>query len=252
MRFFPQITLPTRLSERRGTIIDNFLYKISDTRSNLSSSGIITSRISDHFPYFMCLDILHVKYDEVPKHIKSRPRHKKWLENFRKEIENAKLYSHINQDLNTDPNQSYTIIHTTIIDALDKHLLIIKVKYKKHKHKKSPWITQAIVRSVKNRDDKYKKLKRTPHDSVEYESLKINLQTYNKILKNSICTAKKMYYDTCFNKYKNDIKNTWSTINSILNRLKKKRSFPKAFNLDGLSVTDKHKIATSSTAISQI
>ena len=39
-------------------------------------------------------------------------------------------HSHINQNLNTDPNESYTIRHTTINDALDKHLSMKKYNSK--------------------------------------------------------------------------------------------------------------------------
>ena len=73
--FYPQITLPTRLSQRRGTIIDNFLYKLSDLLTNLTDSGIISSRISDHFPYFIGLDILSTNHDPLPKYTNIRPRH---------------------------------------------------------------------------------------------------------------------------------------------------------------------------------
>ena len=53
--FFPQITLPTRFSDRNCTIIDNFLCKL--TKHFLPpTSGILVSRISDHFPYFIFLD----------------------------------------------------------------------------------------------------------------------------------------------------------------------------------------------------
>ena len=53
--FIPLITFPTRFSELRGTLIDNFLYKIS-ARSSNTTSGIMIRKFSDHQPYFTCLD----------------------------------------------------------------------------------------------------------------------------------------------------------------------------------------------------
>ena len=47
--FSPKITLPTRFSNMNGTLIDNFLYKISH-RLLETSAGIILSRISAHLP----------------------------------------------------------------------------------------------------------------------------------------------------------------------------------------------------------
>ena len=105
--------------------------------TNLSNSGIITSRISDHFPYFICLDILLPKYDPVPKYIKIRPRHTNSLLNFKQEIKAGKICDRLDKDLQSDPNGSYKIIHTTISSALDKHLPLKTVQFKKYKHKKS-------------------------------------------------------------------------------------------------------------------
>ena len=52
--FLPEITLPTRFLHREGTLIDNFLCKLSDI-SLKSKSGILVDRLSDHQPYFMSL-----------------------------------------------------------------------------------------------------------------------------------------------------------------------------------------------------
>ena len=53
--FFHKITLPTRLTENGGTLIDNFICKLSHN-FNKTTSGIIVSQISDHLPYFIPID----------------------------------------------------------------------------------------------------------------------------------------------------------------------------------------------------
>ena len=59
--FYPQITFPTRLNNTSGaTLIDNIYHKLS-SRLNKTMSGIITDPMSDHFPYFMCLNITETK-----------------------------------------------------------------------------------------------------------------------------------------------------------------------------------------------
>ena len=80
------------------------------------------------------------------------------------------------------------------------------VKYRKHKHKKSTWITIGILKSIKYRDNLFMKLKHTDPNSANYLNLKNNLKTYNNILKNSIRKAKQMYFTILFNKCKNYIK----------------------------------------------
>ena len=56
LNFFPKITLPTRLSNKHGTLIDNFLCTFSHGFLQ-TTAGIVPCSISDHFPYFLCLDV---------------------------------------------------------------------------------------------------------------------------------------------------------------------------------------------------
>ena len=50
--FFPKITLPTRFSFRRGTLIDNALCKFTSNLSD-ATAGIVSHTLSDHHPYFI-------------------------------------------------------------------------------------------------------------------------------------------------------------------------------------------------------
>ena len=66
--FYPQITLPTILSERNGTLIDNLYCKLS---SNCNpTSGILINTFSDHQPY---VTFLHNKptFTPTPRYINS-------------------------------------------------------------------------------------------------------------------------------------------------------------------------------------
>ena len=87
------------------------------------------------------------------------------------------------------------------------------VKYKKYKHKKTDWITSGIIRSIKFRDKLYQRLRNTSTSETLYHTLKINLKTYNRILKQSIRRAKIEYYNSRFKKYKDSSKNTWKRYN---------------------------------------
>ena len=52
---FPKITLPTRISDNGScTLIDNSFCKLMD-KSSSSPGGILHTKLSDHFPYFMSL-----------------------------------------------------------------------------------------------------------------------------------------------------------------------------------------------------
>ncbi len=55
---------------------------------------------------------------------------------------------------------------------------------------------------------------------VEFATLKINLNTYNNILKNTIRLAKKIYYQTIFTKLKNDVRAAYKSTSEIISRTK--------------------------------
>ena len=128
--------------------------------------------------------------------------------------------------------------------ARKKHMTGKFVKFNKYKHNKSKWITYGILKSIRFRDNLYKKLKLTNPVLREYEILYINLQTYNKILKRSIRVAKQLFLESTFNRYKFDIRNTWKTINEILTGNHKTTCFPNSLNINGNEITNQLHIAT--------
>ena len=139
------ITLPTRFFKRSATLIDNFLIKFPE-KYNDTSSGILFSAISDHLPYFVCLSIKN-SIKQLTRNIEIKPTGES-LNNFRHEINNGEMYNLL------DPNNNYNIIHNTIQKTRIRHLSTKKVKFNKHKHKKSDWLTSGIIKSIKFREKK--------------------------------------------------------------------------------------------------
>ena len=92
------------------------------------------------------------------------------------------------------------------------------VKFKKHKHKKTTWITSGIIKSIKYRDNLYLRLKHTDPNNATYLDIKTNLRTYNSILKKSIREAKRINFSRIFIQCENNIKKTWNTINKIIRK----------------------------------
>ena len=226
--FIPQITLPTRFSNKNGTLIDNIFCKLSDSTLQ-STSGILTQKLSDHQPYFTCLN---TKYhnDRNPKYIKCYTNSEEAVKNTVRHLQSTKIISKLVMDENGDPNTNYNILHDIVENAINTHMPCKTVKFKKYKHKKHQWITQGILISIRYRDNLYRNMRKTQPGTPEYETIKRNLTTYNGILKKNIRMAKKWYYAFIFNKYKDNIKKTWSSINYILNRTKKKKYFPEFFS----------------------
>ena len=239
--FIPKITMPTRVTETSATLIDNCFIKTNNFFTE-TKAGIIYNKISDHYPYFIKLTLKNNIFSRK-KQIKCYTNSPQAMINFKNEISKISLNRDFEHSVNGDPNQNYNKLDSILKTALNKHLPAKMVNFKKYKYKKNPWMTQGIMRSIKFRDDLYKKLKDTDRSLEIYNTYKINLQTYNRILKQNIRQAKKSYYYECFHKFQRDIKKTWMTIKDILNKSTKKDQFPKFFMVNDIKLDDPRDIA---------
>ena len=240
--FIPKITLPTRFSDLRCTLIDNFLCKLSPAILD-SSAAIFTNNISDHQLYILVVPNLSNTI-KVPKYTKilwdanSTP-------NFKADISKANVFAKLNPDISANPNENYDILEKITVHNINKHFPRRQVKFNKYKHKKNTWITKGILHSIKFRDNLYRELKKACPNSDIYSTIKVNLRTYNKILKRNILLAKQMHYKIKFDKYKNDIKGTWGVIRDILNKTHSKKDYPEQFNLNGVHESNRIIIANN-------
>ena len=241
LSIYPKVTLPTRFSNRNGSLIDNFFCKLSPTVVD-ALCGVLIDKFSDHQPYFICLNTKRKNIPQ-PKYITVQKYNQAEIDNTIEEIRNADIMNKMNINENADPNQNYCLLQNTINEIKMKNMPQKQVKFNRHKHKIAPWISNGIVKSISFRDKLYKRLRMTNQDTQEYLTLKTNLHTYNTILKTSIRNAKMKYYQSCFNRYKSDMRKTWGTINNILNKIKSKKKFPEYFIENGQAVKDKITIA---------
>ena len=233
----PKITYPTRITDHSATLIDNLLCSLSHD----SSSGIFINKVSDHQACFVSIDIGHKKLSQS-RYIKVTKR-------------DPNLFNYVKQDLlafdttsmltSDNPNDNYLILSNVIKQTIQRHTSVRIVKFNKHKHKGSPWITQGIVRSIKHRDKMYRKLKQLPSSSNQYNSMKTNVKTINNILRKAIRSAKKDYYARIFTESKDDIEKTWKNINKVLGRGLENESIPKELIVDGKKITNKLGIVNS-------
>ena len=203
---YPKITLPTRFSRKSASLIDQIFCKHNNDTQN-STSGIIHTYISDHLPYFTCVDIFR-KTKLSPKFIHVYNNTPSAMTNFTTDVKQALTNEGFDTDLLADPNANYGKLEKIITSAKQKHLPSSLRKVNKYKHRLSPWITNGIIKSIKFRDKLYKEVKLTNPDSPEHYIKNTNLHTYNGILQKNIRAAKRIYYEKQFNKYKNDIKKT--------------------------------------------
>ena len=137
-------------------------------------------------------------------------------------------------------------MYQEIHKVMNKYTTMRTVKFAKHKHKKTNWITYGVLKSIKYRDKLYKTLRKTPHGT---ETLTINLITYNTILRRVIRAAKSAYYECAFNRHRFNIKNTWGVINEIITTSAKSKSFPDIFKDGQHELNDDQEIANRFNAL---
>ena len=222
--YFPNITLPTRLTDTSNTLIDNVFSKSAKFEA---VSGILINNISDHQSIFTIIKIprerviIHTNISSdnqttytVTKLSSGTKSKAKFTPPYRKlDIDKFREDVQINLVANTDnifdESDNYKGLVKSISDAQRKQIDSKRFKYNKYKHKKCKWITFGLLKSIEFRDNLYRELKKTPIHSDDYMNRKINLRTYNRIINRSKTYIKKRYYADKFHKNKNNIKLTY-------------------------------------------
>ena len=237
----PQITLPTRFSKRKGTLIDQIFCKFSG-KSTTAISGIMINKLSDHLPCFSSLNIKKAKKTN-PKYVQVTLNTPEAIEAFKEDVKYMIRSTSFENNLLTDPNITYTKLDNILQSAKIKHLPQRNVKFNKYKHKINPWMTSGILYSMKYRDKLYKNLKSTNPESSVYIRLEESLKSFCSILQKTIRAAKHQYYQKQFELCKSDIRKTWSKINEIISKNKKMPELPQYFINKDKIITDKTDIA---------
>ena len=110
---FPKITLPTRISEFSATLIDNIFCKLSHYISE-SSLCVLTSAVSDHFPYFRMSKLYTNKRPYTVNSCMSQTD----LDNFKLDVKKSDLPAlFYKTNLNADPNTNLNIIQNVLTNA---------------------------------------------------------------------------------------------------------------------------------------
>ena len=87
---------------------------------------------------------------------------------------------------------------------------------------RSPWINKSLLKCVNRKNTLFHKYKHkpTPESKLKYTR-------YRNVLTNSLRIAKKIYFAKQFAIYKDDARNTWKVINSVINPNPKHESIEK-------------------------
>ena len=152
-------------------MIDNLYYK-SNSNNALISSGILVTDISDHLPCFSTFDVNPYKKDYKTTIFK-RLCDENNLIKLHNELLSSNIYNLLDKSTSRNPNINYNILENVIISSMDKIMPLKRFKFNKYRHKKQPWITNSLLKSIKYKDKLYRNLKQTKPTASEFLSLKI-------------------------------------------------------------------------------
>ena len=209
---YPHINKPTRIDGQSSTLIDNIFSNIFDKDI---TSGLIFSDISDHLPIFtICKnDISIEKSAKLTMYRKETPNN---IESFKSDLATEEWLDVFNE---LNANIAYDNFNKKLQIYYEKKFPLVSAN--KKSKRKMPWITKAILRSIRTRNKLYKAYLKnsTIHNKNKYK-------TYRNRLTNIIRTSRKMYYSDKLNTVKSNMKATWEVINDLIGKKKKTKKLP--------------------------
>ena len=208
LSMYPSITIikPTRITPTSATLIDN-IFTNSLARQ---TAGIIMTDISDHFPIFITTNLR--VYDRKNSQCDQQYVRHYSESNIRDLKAELSTVEWDNVCSSADPNTSYNSFTGKLNDLLNKCMPLKKVTPRSSKRKpKSPWISNGLLKSIRRKNLLYKKsIKKPTGDNIDkYKKFRNKL---NSLLR----FAKQSYYCDMLDKERNNIKNTWKVLNSII------------------------------------
>ena len=236
--YLPQITLPTRVSTKSATLIDNIFINESECKC---VSGNITTSISDHLPQFIILKKFK-DTSQVQNEITINRRDFKNfnIDSFKKDIEVIE-WSLATE--NTDTDLGFETFLRLFDKVLDRHAPFKQLTVKERKEKLKPWVTNGIKSSMKVRDKLYKQMIKTKCVNLKKQK-ETEFKKYRNKIVDLLKISKHSYYQRYFEENKKNFKAIWQGIHDIVYSKKSKTTnSPSSIIIKGNTVTKPQDIA---------
>ena len=233
----PHITLPTRITDRSSTLIDNIFSNA--TNSNIFSGNITTS-ISDHLPQFLIHPGMNETFIPRKQNVFRRDTKRFNKENFSQEFLEINWNTIIEADKD-DTNSAFSSFFSKFNSLLNKHMPLKKVSNKTFKRQFKPWITKAILVSIRKRN-KFKQKFINAKNPARKKHFDTRFKTYRNLLVTLIRQSKKNHFASFFKNNSNNIRETWKGIKNLINFRNNNSFLPTCISDKNSTITDPQKI----------
>ena len=229
----PTITKPTRVTHQSATLIDNIYVR--DSNMNVHS-GIICSNISDHFPVFCFVGKKRLPGKQTePFKFTYRPMTAESVNQISRHIRDTD-WTYL---INLDTTDAFTEFSAYLNDVIHQFIPEKSVNIQPKHIIREKWMTKGLMKSSRTMNKLYRKCsgkKKTDQCSIKYAEYR---NCYNKLKKN----AKTAHYSQLFSQFKNDSKETWKLLRTILCKTNDKTVVSTTFKYNGKQITDPNSIA---------
>jgi len=228
----PTIFKPTRITETTATIIDNILTN----NLNIVQSSILVTDISDHLPTVLSTNLDGNNLTTNQKSAKYKRYHNtNNVTNFQKRLSEVNWQEKLdNVDANVDYNKFIEIFDILYNECIP----LKKVSSNKKKEPMSPWISKGLLNSINMKNKMYKQYLQSPSEA-KFQKFK----TYKNKLHMLIRKSKRKYFFTKFERTKNNLRQTWRTINDIIGKTKNNSVHSKFKDESGNMLSDPKDIS---------
>nr|CAH7768585.1 unnamed protein product [Callosobruchus chinensis] len=229
-----QSTINTHTRIKGKSCIDHIFVNEKNS-SNLYFPVVLQYSVTDHYPVMLLCPIESqeiVSYNKVKT--KHYVDHKKLKECF--EYEN---WLNVYEAENVDKAAELFVakINSHIVNSTKQ------VRINRRNVKRTPWITDGLVKSVNTKSILYKKVCKDPLDSDALSEYK----KYRNMLSNLIAITKSNYYKYIIEENKNDTKKLWRCVNGdeLVNKADIAEQFNIHFNKIGENLVSNIKSANN-------
>ena len=209
--FLPYITLPTRITDRSQTLIDNIFSNATSTKI---ISGNLTSTVSDHLPQFFVYPDFNKTFVPRKHNIYRRSLNFYDKISFYSDFQNIDWDDIINTN-NEDTNSSFEAFFLNFNKLLDKHIPLKRLSNKNFKRRFKPWITIGILKSLRKRNELHSRYLRAK-DHERKQLLYFRFKAYRNMLVTLIRKSKQNHFTKYFSDNIKNLRETWKGIRNII------------------------------------
>ena len=126
-------------------------------------------------------------------------------------------------------NEKFNLLNKNLNEIINECYPVKTFSKREIRLRSKPWITKAIMRSIKTRNKMYKKLIKTNYRDkdlhTQYKKYRNNLTKIKE-------TSKKNYYENLLKNAQGNTRKTWEVINKVINKRKKGHQLPSELKIN--------------------